>query len=117
MTRHHIHVTSQSIVNGILHHILASTSFTDAIIDSLHKFSNPIIISGKGFHKSWPKALRYGTHDMYSLQLTHLGVVKMLKKIDILQKFLSHRDYSNVIIVLIDNYQLTSGITIPILVD
>ena len=90
MTKHQIHVTSQSIVNCVLHYILASKFFTNAMIDSLHKCLHPIIISGKGFNKNWYKALRYDTHEICSLQLTHLGVVQLLKKIDILQKFLSH---------------------------
>ena len=67
MTRHQIHVTSQSIVNGILHHILLSTSFTDDMIDSLHKYLHLIIMSGKGYYKNWPKVLRYSTHEMCSL--------------------------------------------------
>ena len=92
MTRHKIYATSQSIVNGTLHRIITSTSFMDDMIDSLHKYLHPIIISGKGFNKNWTKALIYGTHEMCSLQMTHLGVVQMLKKIGILQNFLFHRD-------------------------
>ena len=33
MTKHQMHVISQSVGNGILHHILASTFFTDDMID------------------------------------------------------------------------------------
>ena len=46
--------------------------------------------------------------------MTHLGVVQMLKKIYVLQNCLSHRDYSNLIIALIENFQLASRITIHI---
>ena len=49
--------------------------------------------------------------------MTHLGVVKMLKKIGVLQKFLSYRDYSNLIIALIENFQLASEITVLILTN
>ena len=92
MTRHKIYATSQSIVNGTLHRIITSTSFMDDMIDSLHKYLHPIIIPGKGFNKNWTKSLIYGTHEMCSLQMTHLGVVQMLKKIGILQNLLFHRD-------------------------
>ena len=54
---------------------------------------------------------------MCSLQMTRHGVVQMLKKIEILQNFLSYIDYSNLIISLMENFQLASGITIPILTN
>ena len=88
-----------------------------AMIDSLYKYLHPIILSCKDFHKNWPKTLRYGTHEMCSLQMTRHGVVQMLKKIEILQNFLSYIDYSNLIISLMENFQLASGITIPILTN
>lgn len=40
----------------------------------------------------------------------------MLKKIDVLQIFLSHRYYSNLIIAILDNTQLAVGITTSILI-
>ena len=115
MTRHQTHTSSQSIVNSTLTHILSSTSYNDLMIDKIQRQIHPTIITGTGFNKHWPKALRYGNHNIGSLRLKHLGTEQMIRKIDIIHKFITLPDYSNLILSLIDNYQLAAGLTTPIL--
>ena len=116
MTRHQTHTFSQSIVNSILAHIISPTSYTDQMIDNIQRQLHPIIITCTEFNKHWLKALRYGKYNTGSLKLKkHLGTEQMIQKIDIIQKFITLLDYSNLVLILIDNYQLVAGLITPIL--
>ena len=57
------------------------------MIDKIQRQVHPTIITGTGFNKHWPKALRYGNHNIGSLRLKHLGTEQMIRNIDIIQKF------------------------------
>ena len=85
------------------------------MIEKIQRQIHPSIITGTGFNKIWSKALRHDNHNIGSLSLKHLGTEKMIRKIDIMHKFITLIDYSNFILGLIDNYQLTVGIITPIL--
>ena len=115
MTRYQTYTSSQSIVNSTLTRILSSTSYTDQMIDTIQQQIHPTIITRTGFNKHCPKALRCGNHNIGSLRLKHLGTEKMIRKIDIINKFITLPDYSNLMLSIIDNYQLAAGITPPIL--
>ena len=110
MTKHHKYASSQSIVNSILTHILSSTSWIDQIINEIQKNVYPVIIAGSEFNQNWPKALIYGNHNIRTLKLKYLETEKMIRKIDIIHKFLTLSDYSNRSLSLIDNYQIVAGI-------
>ena len=115
MIRHQIHTSSQSIVNSTLSHILSSTSYINQMFEKIQQQIHPSIITGTGFNKIWSKVLRHDNHNIGSLRLKHLGTEQMIRKIDIMHKFITLLYYSNFILGLIDNYQLAVGIITPIL--
>ena len=115
MTRYQTHTSSQSIVNSTLTHILSTTSYNDLMIEKIQRQIHPTTITGTSFNKHWPKALRYRNHNIGSLRLKHLGTEQMIRKIDIIHKFATLPDYFNLVLSLIDNYQLAAGLTTPIL--
>ena len=49
MSRQHITMTNSSIINPTIKYSLASTTFNDTQIDSIHKIIHPIIIVAMGY--------------------------------------------------------------------
>ena len=52
---------------------------------------------------------------MRSLRLKHIGTEQMIRKIDIIHKFITLYDYPNLVFSLVDSYQLAAEITTSIL--
>ena len=107
MTRSQVTMTNNSIINPTIKYPLATTSFTDKIIDKLYKIIHLTVISGMGYSSRWPKELRYELHHHYSLKLQQYGLKKLLSKIVVIHKVANQN--------MIDSYQIASGITTPIL--
>ena len=74
MTRSQVTIANNSIINRTIKYPLATTSFTDNIIDKLHKSIHPIVISEMGYLSKWLKELRYVLYHYYSLKRQHYGL-------------------------------------------
>ena len=107
MTRSQVTMPNNSIINPTIKYSLATTSFTDKIIDKLYKIIHLTVISGMGYSSRWPKELRYELHHHYSLKLQQYGLKKLLSKIVVIHKVANQN--------MIDSYQIASGITTAIL--
>ena len=115
MSQQLITMTNSSIINPTVKYSLASTTFNDTKIKSLHKSIHPTIISDMGYSSKWPKALRCGTNYHYSLKLQHCGLEQLIQKADIIHRFIHNSDYKYLVTNMIKIFQLTSGISTPVL--
>ena len=95
--------------------ILSSTSFTDQIVDETYNNIHPTIIVRTCFNQNWSIFLRYGNRNIRTLNWKHFRTEQLIWKIDIMHRFLILSNYSTLVLILIDNYQLVAGIAPPIL--
>ena len=63
-----------------------------------------------GYSSKWPKALRYGTHQYCSIKIQHYRFEQLIKKVDVLHRFINNSDYQNLVTIMIDLFQLANGI-------
>ena len=59
---------------------LSSSTISNEQAKKIHKAHIPFVISAMGYNKTWPRELRFGTHNYCSLQLKHCGVEATRKK-------------------------------------
>ena len=74
ITRSQVTMANNSIINPTLKYHLAITSFTNEMIDTLHKSIHPTVIYGMGNSSRRPKELHYGLHHHCSLKLSYYGL-------------------------------------------
>ena len=106
---------NNSTIRPIIKYPLATTYFTDDMIDTLHKSIHLTVVSEMGYSSSWPKVLRYGLHYHWSLKLQHYGLEQLLSKIATIRKVVNQNECKYLFMYMIDSYHIASGITTPIL--
>ena len=68
-----------------------------------------------GFNKTWPRALRFGCHSYGRLQLKHIEVEALIRKLRSIHDLLHKDDTSKAVQLLFRWYQYASGISHPVL--
>jgi len=68
-----------------------------------------------GFNKTWPRALRFGCHPYGGLQLKHIEVEALIRKLRSIHDLLHKYDTSKAVKLLFHWYQYASRISHPVL--
>ena len=104
ITRSQVTITNNSIINPTIKYPLATTFFTNDMIDTLHKIIHPTVISRMGYSSRWPIELRYGLHYHCSLKLQHYGLEQLLSKITAIRKVVNQSEFKYLFMNMIDLY-------------
>ena len=76
----------------------------------IQKSYEQYIIAKMGYNRHWPKELRYGQHDMGSLQLPHFYMEQTALQIMTLERTLSSEETASLMQNVIETYQIQLGI-------
>ena len=115
MTRSQLTIANNSIIHPTIKYSLATTSFTDEMIDALQKSIHPTVISGMEYSSRCPKELRYSLHYHCSWNIQHYELEQLLSKIAAIHKIVNQNEYKYLFTNMIDSYQIASETTTPIL--
>ena len=73
------------------------------------------VISSMGYNKTWPVSLRYGDHKDCGLQIKHLEIEAMFRKISHLRILLFNPHISQLVLAMLAWYQHVTGFSYPVL--
>ena len=72
-------------------------------------------LSSMGFNKTWPRTLRFKCYPYGGLELKHIEVEALIRKLHRLHDLLHKDDTSKAVKLLFHWYQYASGISHPVL--
>ena len=104
------HIYQQCVSNPILSYPLVASSMSDKQIDKIQQIIHPQVIACKGFNRNWPKALRYGEHELSGLALLDLKVEQRVRKLQFMQKMLLHPKHKILIQIIIEWHHISAGL-------
>ena len=104
-----------SHLNMKLYFPLTTSSLPEAQYTRINKAHIPQALSSMGFNKTWPIALRFGCHPYGGLQLKHIEVEALIRKLRSVHDLLHKDDTSKAVKLLFHWYQTAAGISHPVL--
>ena len=99
-----------SHLNMKLYFPLTTSSLPEAQYININKAHIPQALSSMGFNKTWPKALRFGCHPYGGIQLKHIEVEALIRRLRSIYDLLHKDDTSKAVKLLFHWYQYASGI-------
>ena len=94
---------------------LTTSSLSEAQYIKNQKSHIPQELSSMGFNKTWPRALRFRCHPYGGLQLKHIEVETLIRKLRSFHDLLYKDDTSKSVKLLFHWYQYASGVFHPVL--
>ena len=94
---------------------LTTSSLSESQYIRINKAHIPQALSSMGFNKTWPIALRFGCHPYGGLQLKHIEVEALIRKLRSVNDLLHKDDTSKAVKLLFHWYQTAAGISHPVL--
>ena len=93
-----------------LNYQLQVSSLSKKELDSLQKVYESHTISKMGFNRSWPKELKYGSHNIGSLNFPNLYLEQTLSQIKIIRRMYQHEKHKFLIHNVLSTFQLQAGL-------
>ena len=87
-----------------LHFPLTTSSLPEAQYIRINKALFPQALSSMGFDKTWPMTLRFGCHPYGELQLKHIEVEALIRKLRSVHDFLHKDDTTKAVKLLFHLY-------------
>ena len=98
-----------------LYFLLTISSLSEEQYINLNKAHIPQVLFSMGFNRTCPRVLRFRCHPYGGLQLKHIEVETLIRKLLSLHNLLHKKDTSKAVKLLLHWYQHASGISHPVL--